>query len=99
MSDQGNQGPQGSETGEVFLGMGLTLLLHFLQVPLGFLTGGIGFVAIGLTQLLYVIPAIIIASRKGRKGIVKGLIIMAGITFLLNAACWGFMLAVFTSLG
>lgn len=44
---------------------------------------------IGLSQLIYVIPAILIAWRKGRHDILKGLIIGAAITFLLNAACWG----------
>jgi hypothetical protein len=98
VNDPGNQRPQGSETGDVMFGMGLTLLAHLLQMPLSFLTGGMNLIAIGLTQLLYVIPGIIIASRKGRKGIVKGIIIMAAITFLLNAACWGFIMVALSGL-
>ena len=68
-------------------GLGLLLLLHLIQIPLAALTIGISLIALGLTQLVYVIPAIIIYRRKGRPGIVKGLIIGAAITLLLNGTC------------
>jgi hypothetical protein len=44
--------------------------------------------ALGLTQLVYIVPLILIARSNGRPGKVKGLIIAASITLLLNAACW-----------
>ena len=44
---------------------------------------------IGVSQLVYIIPACVIYARQGRRDMVKGLIIAASITFLLNAACWG----------
>ena len=74
---------------DVWIGLGLTLLLHLIQVPLAFMTMAISLIALGISQLLYIIPAIIIYRKKGRPGIVKGLIIGAAITFLLSAACTG----------
>ena len=43
----------------------------------------------GVTQVLYMVPAILIARVSGRPRLANGLIIGAGLTFLLNAACWG----------
>jgi hypothetical protein len=45
--------------------------------------------ALPLTQYIYVIPAIIIGSRRGEHGRVKGLIIGSSVTFLLCAGCYG----------
>lgn len=84
-----DQQPERNETGEVWKGIGLTLLLHLIQIPIAALSGGVAVIGIGLSQLLYVVPAVIIAHRKGRKGLMKGIIIAAAITFLLNAACFG----------
>jgi hypothetical protein len=41
----------------------------------------------GLTQLLYMVPAIVIAVRAGQKQIAKGVVIVAAIGMLLNGAC------------
>jgi len=68
----------------IWKGIGITLLLHlllFLVPPAIFF--------IGLTQLIYVIPAAIIAFSKGKKEIGQGILIGAGITFLVNTACFG----------
>lgn len=69
------------------LGIGLLLLLHLIQIPLAAVSMGISLIAIGLTQLVYIIPAIIIYKKKNRPGMVKGLIIGAAITLLLNGTC------------
>ncbi len=45
----------------------------------------------GLTQLLYMIPAVLIAWKRRANSIAKGLIIAAAYAFLLNAACDGLM--------
>jgi hypothetical protein len=45
---------------------------------------------IGLTQLLYVIPLGIYFHRLGRSNMVKGLMIGAIITALLNGGCFIF---------
>lgn len=43
---------------------------------------------IGLFQLLYVIPIVISLKSKEKWGEMKGLIIGAVLTFLLNSGCW-----------
>jgi len=44
-----------------------------------------------VSQLAYVIPALIIARRKGHDETVKGIIIAASVTALLNIACTGYV--------
>jgi len=44
---------------------------------------------IGAVQVLYMLPAWMIARRKGRHGIALGLVIGAALTFLANSACFG----------
>ena len=86
--------------GSVWSGLGVTLVLHMLvQVAAFFIlvtivSGERGLELailplgyIGVSQLVYMIPVIFIARRKGETETFKGLIIGASITFLLNAAC------------
>ena len=88
--------------GSIRAGLGLTLLFHFVvQVSLLFILGTIvtgerglelgilPVMYIGLSQLVYMIPAAWIARRKGETETAKGLIVGASLTFLLNAACNG----------
>ncbi|MGH9837887.1 MAG: hypothetical protein ACREEM_03800 [Blastocatellia bacterium] len=75
------------QSNDVWRGIGLALLFHLIQIPLAVVTLFISLIFIGLTQLLYIIPAIVIYKRKGRPGVVKGLIIAAAVTFLLSATC------------
>ena len=54
-----------------------------------FATFGLWFVfGFGVSQLIYMVPAIVIARRRGRPGLAKGLIIAASLAFLLNASCF-----------
>lgn len=46
------------------------------------------FFGIGITQLLYVIPLILWTKRKGRFDTMKGVIVGAVITLLLNGSCF-----------
>lgn len=69
------------------LGIGLLLVLHLIQIPFAAVSMGISLIAIGLTQLAYVIPFILLYKKRNRPSIVKGLIIGAAITFLLNGTC------------
>ena len=80
--------------GSVGRGVVLTLLLHLLQIPIGLVLilvpsvfPYIAFFFIGLSQCVYMIPAILYFSKTGETETVKGLIIGASITFLLNATC------------
>ena len=82
---------------DTWLGLGLCLLLHLLQVPMMRLSRSMALWWIGVSQLVYIVPAILIAKRRGRPGIVKGLIVGASLTFLLNAACFGFFMFALSS--
>lgn len=74
---------------EIWKGIGLTALLHLIPLVFPALYFGIGIV-----QFLYLIPALILCRKNS--GMQQGILIAAGITFLLNAACFGF---VFVSIG
>ncbi len=83
--------------GSAWAGFGIAIGLHFIFQPFIAMLGMIpnmewfyfSVFFIGLSQLIYMIPAIILASVKGKPHLVKGLAIGAGLTFLLNAACTG----------
>ena len=62
-------------------------LLAFIYRPISLISLFLLF-GFGVTQLIYIIPAIVIARRKGRRELAKGLIIVAAIAFLLNASCF-----------
>lgn len=47
------------------------------------------FGAIGISQAIYVGPAAWYAHRRGRVDVARGILLGAGMTVLLNAACWG----------
>ena len=70
--------------------MGVLLCFALHLTPLLLLQVGLILLAgVGITQVLYILPAYLIAKNKGEMGIAKGLLIGAGITFLLNATCFG----------
>lgn len=90
--------------GNLWAGLGLTIVFHVLaQVPTFFLLLAIAtsdrglslavlpVMYIGLSQLIYMIPAILLLRRRGDAETVKGLIIGASLTFLLNATCNGLL--------
>jgi ABC-type Fe3+-siderophore transport system permease subunit len=90
--------PDQQPKGSAWAGFALALLLHLLQLPITFLVDFVSraelaflypLVFIGISQLVYIIPAIIIFHRRGEPQTVKGLLIGASLTFLLNAACSG----------
>jgi ABC-type glycerol-3-phosphate transport system permease component len=87
--------------GSIRRGLGLTLALHLLcQVITALIVSALSIegnylwvlplVFMGLSQLVYMIPAILIFRRRGATETAKGLIVGASITFLLNATCNGF---------
>jgi hypothetical protein len=47
---------------------------------------------IGVSQIAYMVPTAIYEFVEGRPELGKGIIIVASGTFLLNAACWGYVL-------
>jgi len=85
----------------IFLLMGLhlaALILGSILGPILISIGGIGYYiasflgfgifGIGIAQLIYVVPAIIVLRRRREFALLKGLIIGAIITALLNGGCW-----------
>ncbi|MGC1396473.1 MAG: hypothetical protein WA828_19595 [Coleofasciculaceae cyanobacterium] len=86
----------------LLLGMHLAflLLLILLLVIVTNLPAFIGYnwsiiyliFSIGIAQLIYVIPAIFWLKQRGRFGLMKGVIIGAVITALLNGGCWLFVI-------
>jgi hypothetical protein len=76
-----------SRQADIWRGVGLALLMHLIQIPLAVVTAFVSLIFVGVSQLAYIIPASIFYHRAGRRGVVKGLIIVAAITFLLNATC------------
>jgi hypothetical protein len=58
---------------------------------LGLLLFGSFFGCLGIAQLIYVIPAIFILRRRRNFTLVKGVIIGAVVTALLNGGCWLFV--------
>ena len=94
----------------IFLGVGLVAIMHFLAFSIGSVILGIvintrlvGMVAniaifsifgIGIAQLAYIIPLIIYLARRQAWALMKGVIIGAILTFLLNGGCWFLLYAV-----
>ena len=64
------------------LGLGWFLILAVMRV------GIVVFGGIGVVQLAYVIPLCMHLRKSGQTDTVKGLIIAASITALLNVGCW-----------
>lgn len=93
---QDKQGEPGSpsldktpnHTLQVLKGIGILALLHLLLffVP-------IAYFFIGVVQMVYLFPALMFFSKNS--GIQQGLLIGAGITFLLNAACFGIFMGMY----
>ena len=66
--------------GSLIAGMALTMPLHFLQIPIFFILAAIsvyfalaGIIFVGVSQLIYMIPAVLIAFRNGRKETSEGI--------------------------
>ena len=75
-------------------GLMITVALHGLQFLLGPLTNWYSLMFLGVSQLLYILPAIAFYKHNKRDDYVKGLIIGASITFLLNASCLAYVKSV-----
>lgn len=67
--------------------LSLSPSLSALGQPLGFFLF-YAFFAIGLSQLIYVIPTVVILKRDRQYGLMKGVIIGAVLTALLNGGCY-----------
>ena len=84
-----------NEKGSVGLGLAFCWGLNIVQVMaawvLIFVVMPVGLVllgGIGLAQLAYIVPLCLRYKAKGKTDFVKGMIIAASITALLNVGCW-----------
>jgi len=72
------------------IGFGLTIAGGILGlVLLAVYIGMVILLGIGLVQLCWIIPVSLSYKKRRETETVKGILIAAGITFLLNAGCWG----------
>lgn len=82
--------PDGPLKDSVGTGVLRLLVLHFIQIPLSVVGGPLW---IGISQLVYVVPQHFVFKKQGRTACIRGLWIGAGVTFLLNAGCFGLVMA------
>ena len=90
--EAGPQTPGGH--GSFWAGFGLAALINIGAVVAGFVTlvAGIGIVillGLGLVQLAWIVPMYIRYRRQGKSQNALGVLLAAGVTFLLNAGCYG----------
>ncbi|MFP5262089.1 MAG: hypothetical protein ACLGJB_09315 [Blastocatellia bacterium] len=88
------------DAGSVRSGCLIMIAAHLLQIPIAIILGFLQpdlqpdlvlstIIFIGISQLVYMVPAIIYFSRKGRSESAKGMMIGAALTLLLSAARTG----------
>ena len=74
----------------------LLLGLHAIFLPLGGLYLGskpeAGVFMVGVAQIYYVLPSLILMMKLGRKEMAKGMLLAALVTFVVNAAGCGMLL-------
>jgi hypothetical protein len=76
----------------VLVGLGLTFGAIVVGLVSAAFTGGISAIVllgIGVLQAAWIVPLVRSYRTKGETETAKGLLIAAGIVFLLNASCWG----------
>ncbi|MGH9829271.1 MAG: hypothetical protein ACREDR_39130 [Blastocatellia bacterium] len=71
-------------------GFVLAIPLQLLQVPLLLIAPVLG-PFFGVTQLVYIIPAIVMARRSGLPKLGLGIAIGAAVVLLMNATCFGLL--------
>ncbi|MFB6467054.1 hypothetical protein ACE38V_09530 [Cytobacillus sp. Hz8] len=78
--------------GELWLGIIISVAIYL--VAFGLLFSAISFFGIVLALIAYIV-SITLAFVKGKTRLGQGMLIGAGVVFLINAACFGY---IFTSL-
>lgn len=78
------------KSGNTGLGILYVIIGHVLLAMLSSTQALEGaWIVIGVAQMLYVVPMMIFFAVAGKGATVTGVALAAGITFLLNAACFG----------
>jgi hypothetical protein len=85
--------------GSIWAGFGLAAAVNVGAMIVGALTvtivvGIFILMGIGLVQVAWIVPMALRFRASGRRETMKGVIIAAAITFLLNAGCWGLVASI-----
>lgn len=83
--------PEGQ--GSFIKGFGIGAAMTVGGVLLSILVGFWPLFGIGVVQALWIVPVWLSFRRRGESESAKGVLLAAGITFLLNAACWGVLMS------
>lgn len=83
--------PEGG--GSFLKGFGIGAAMTVGGVLVSVLVGFWPLFAIGVVQGLWAVPVWLSFRRKGESETAKGILLAAGIVFLLNAACWGVLMS------
>lgn len=83
--------------GNIWYGVGICAVWTLLAYPIAVAVASylspdfapLMIVAVGVFQFLYIIPLAIYFWRCGKTATLQGVLIGAGITFLINGGCWG----------
>jgi hypothetical protein len=76
---------------DVWRGIGLALVLHVLQIPVAIVTRGESLPFLAVSQVLYEVPALVIALILHRGNLALGILIGATLSFLVafgTCAVW-----------
>ena len=79
--------------GEIKKGIAIGFGAHVLQLFILAIAGWENIWAIGISQLLYLLPLMIIYGVKGKGRTVAGLAVAGGLTFAANVAFFGILCA------
>ena len=82
------------DTGSVARGVVFAISLNIALFVLVVLLYPVALFACGVVQLLWLVPLYFYFRSAGESETTKGVLIVAGLCFLLNAACWGLVLGV-----
>jgi hypothetical protein len=82
------------DTGSVAKGVAIAIGLDIGLFVLVVLLYPLVLLACGVAQLLWLVPLYFYFRSAGKSESAKGVLIVAGLCFLLNAVCWGLVLVV-----
>jgi hypothetical protein len=85
------------DEGSIAKGFGIGAAINIGAALVGALTimiaiGAVVLLGFGLIQAVWIGPLVAKYNNRGETETAKGLLLAAGVTFLLNAGCWGAVL-------
>jgi hypothetical protein len=79
--------------GSIAKGFGIGVLLTAGGIGICFAVSIFVVIGIGVAQLLWILPTYLYYNSRNETETAKGLLIVAGLVFLLNASCWGILMS------